>query len=295
MNRRIPPPAIARAQFPPPGFYQFLATLPEIRILLQRGWFASHWMTIIGTVMYMLTAIKVPGLSLVFYTIAVLGAIATYSIVIYQKHYMGREFLPSVVPLSQAVRSENFHLLLLALLWLITPAQLFKILPFYIYLLLNVSRFGVHNLLGGYTGISLALAPLITYLEVPLLSIASHIDLLLFPIMLIQSLIHGSFYGLIIFFFIWCLRVEYSAASRQSIYTMLNLVTRILSQPNIPPHVFQNWLFVRRNIETMIPSFKGGMLQDPVMVPRHRGRHRRKMNRMLREPVFNDNSSIIFR
>ncbi len=284
----------AAAGFPPPEVIRFLNSLPALHIILQQVWAASQWMTIVGTLVYTLTAIKIPGLAVVFYTIADLGAIFTYAIVVYRRHFLTNPFASSFVPLSEAIKSENFHLLMLAFLWLITPCQLLKIIPFYLYSLLNVAHYYSKEVLNPLGGFSQALTPLITYFEGPILIVASHIDLLLFPIIFIQSIIKGSFFGLIIFFFIWCLKLECSEASRRSIYTVLDLISRIFMQPNIPPHVRYHWFLIRRRVELLIPLRTGYRSHQNDMRPVQRVGSRRG-RRSAKPYLDNDASSILYR
>ncbi|GMM36707.1 hypothetical protein DASC09_040320 [Saccharomycopsis crataegensis] len=237
----------------PPGLQSFLASLPMLDLLLKRSWVATHVQTIVSTLVYFITILKVPPLAMVFYYVGVLGIISTYTISIYRMHFLSNSFVTSAIPITEAIKSENFHLLLMALLWLITPPQLFKLLPFAIFSTLNLAIYANRNLWAPKNPFVLATAPLIEYAQHPMMMTVAYIELVLFLVVFIQGALRGSFYAYIMYFFIWCLRVERSPYSRAVIYQFLNLITLALSQPNIPPHVFHNWILIYKRIAEIIP------------------------------------------
>lgn len=254
------------------GFYAIFDTLPEAEVLLEHMWIGSHLMTIVGSLMYFFISAIAP----VGYFIAVLGAIITYSVVIYRKNFLSKPFVSGLMPLSEAIRSENFHLLLLAYLWMITPSSLFKILQFFIYSVLNVLSYSIVNFIPPDSVVASVTVPLVQAIQGPLIDVASFMDLFLFGIMFMESILNLSFYGLILFFFIWCIRVEYSNSSRRSIYLFMAAVNSVLSQPNMPPELSENWSRFCGIIESILPR------TVPLNVPPPEGE----------EPVI-DNSSIL--
>lgn len=240
---------------------------------LQNLWAFSHVLTIFGTLTYVFTAAAQNHLLSQFsYKLSVLGSIITYLVVLYRSNLTVNEEVIEVdeskkriavvvdtqrISISELLKNENAQLLGYALLWWVTPQSGFKILPFFIYSLLNITTFVTTQIIPE-SSLTAAITPLLNYIEVPMLIGASHLDLLIFVIMLKQSLVSQSGYALFIYTFIWVLRFETSEASRSS----LNIIVRLLDDqvPKEDVYLQKTWKTIRGGLNLFVP------LEKPVEV-----------------------------
>lgn len=240
------------------------ASFPSLTDSLQYLWVTSHSITLITTVCYVLRVSNlftdaVP--SQLLYRVSEVACVLTYTIVTYRRYSLFISFLLKQeqnqvarrsVHLSEILKTENFHLLAFSLLWCSTNQNLFKLLPFTIYSVLNLSSFILNDLIPEYQ-ISEALRPLMDYLENPLLILAAHIDGLVFGILIQECIEANSYYALVLYSLIWGLRVESSEASRCSLYTVLTIIDYFVYQDYSPEWLKNNWERIMRNITTLIP------------------------------------------
>ncbi|ODV58032.1 uncharacterized protein ASCRUDRAFT_72896 [Ascoidea rubescens DSM 1968] len=241
--------------------YNLLSIFPEVTLTLKYVWGISHFITIIGTIGYFLTIFNFSKLNLIepiyfkptiWYYSADLGAILTYSIVIFISI---NNSMPELVPftLSKFLKFENSHLLSFAMLWLFTPITIFKILPFTLYSLLNLSNYLAVEV---FPDSSLAelMNSLIEILETPLLLMAAHLDLILFPIILMQSINQQNFYPYVIYSIIWCLRIESSEVSKTSLYCLIHTIDNwVQSSSYVDKYSYEKWTVFRTFMDRQLP------------------------------------------
>ncbi|KAH3676416.1 hypothetical protein WICMUC_002047 [Wickerhamomyces mucosus] len=171
------------------------------------------------------------------YKVSTLGSALTYLIVLYRANFEDKvvEFnehknevivKSKLMTMSEFVKNENAQLLGYVLLWNFTPRSLIKLVPFLIYSMLNLTSFLTSEVIPDYP-FSLALIPLLNYLEVPLLIIASHFDIFSFFILFKECIDIQNAYPFIIFLLIWLLRYESSEACRSSFVKIWSFITSI--------------------------------------------------------------------
>lgn len=259
-----------------PSLVQYIPDLsvPKIQwgviLELQNLWAFSHVLTIFGTLSYAFTAAAAQShaLSHLSYKLSVLGSIITYLVVLYRSNPTVNEEVIEVdesknriavvvdtqrISISELLKNENAQLLGYALLWWVTPQSVVKILPFFLYSLLNITTFVTTQMIPE-SSLAFAITPLLNYLEVPMLIGASHLDLLIFVVMLKQALSSQSGYALFIYSFIWVLRFESSEASRSS----LNIVIKLLDDrvPKEDVRLYKLWKSVRWVLGLFVPLEK---------------------------------------
>lgn len=218
---------------------------------IQTIWAASHFFTIFGTQYYFAGVVN--GLmfdkTVKFYYGAISGSISTYLIVIYKTHTdksiagltdekgekeeledeeeETREETATTFVFSNLLKDENTHLLIFTILWLFTPISILKLVPFYLYSVLNISSYFT-ELLFPNTALSEALLPLINYFEFPLLVIASYFEILNFILLSKECYLMNNYYPLVIFIVTWVLRFEVSKACYQSVYSIYETLDFVL-------------------------------------------------------------------
>lgn len=268
----LPIPLPNLPEFPPIQLPN--VTLPVIQwstfLKLQNLWAFSHLLTILGTSTYLFAIISNNYHLWVFsYKVAVLGSIITYLVVLYRSNLSVEEEVVDVdesktrvelvvetqrISASELLKNENAQLLGYAILWWITPESVFKILPFYLYSSLNITTFITTQVIPE-SAFAVAITPLLNFLEIPMLIGASHLDLIVFAVMLKQALISGSGYAFFIYSFIWVLRFETSEASRTSLNTCVNLLDELISADH-QSFVYYNWRRCRWLLNKIVPLDK---------------------------------------
>ncbi|CCH41981.1 putative membrane protein [Wickerhamomyces ciferrii] len=233
---------------------------------LQDFWATSHLITIFGTLIYLYALISnSQTLYHTSYRISMIGTIITYTIVLFRSNISVTEeevssnddntsrveliIEPTRVSLSDLLKDENALLLGYALLWLFTPPSIIKILPFNLYSYLNLTTFITTEILPN-TKFSEVFTPCLEYIEQPVLIFASHLDVLIYVIVLRDSLSSKDAYALFIFGFIWILRFESLKASRSSVRSILNSFDYLLSFE--PVYLYKIWKRLRLIVECFV-------------------------------------------
>lgn len=241
--------------------YNLLSIFPEVTLTLKYIWGISHCITIIGTVGYFLTIFNFNKANssepiylkpTIWYYSADIGAILTYSIVIFISI---NNSMPELVPftLSKFLKFENSHLLSFAILWLFTPITIFKILPFTLYSLLNLSNYLAVEIFPESSMAEL-MNSLIEILETPLLLMAAHLDLLLFPIILVQSTKQQNLYPYVIYTIIWCLRIESSEVSKTSLYCLIHTIDNWIENSRyVDRFSYEKWVVFKTFMDRQLP------------------------------------------
>ncbi|ODQ78894.1 hypothetical protein BABINDRAFT_162560 [Babjeviella inositovora NRRL Y-12698] len=240
---------------------------------LQHVWLISHAITLLSVFGYVFVSLDSATHSSTlrsWYLTADLATIITYSVVIYRRHLVttvrnlgslsvatpGSTYPPvyrhTRIPLSEVLRSENAHLLAFGLLWLATPQNIIKLLPFACYSFLNLGHFLINECFS-YSLLSAAIAPLLAYLEAPLLLGAAHTDIFIILILLKETVQNRSAFALFFYAFIWGLRLESSDASRSSLYSVLWAIDLFFNRRDVPVNVRESWVHVKTGITTLIP------------------------------------------
>ncbi|ODV96288.1 hypothetical protein PACTADRAFT_80329 [Pachysolen tannophilus NRRL Y-2460] len=265
------------------GYYQQFKKnfSPILADSLQYIWVFSHSVTLISTLFYLGCIVdakkKGNNPNSFWYKAADLGAVFTYSVVLYRRYSLilqmsfsnnkegmeekqGNEEVANnsttltKIPLSEILKSENAHLLMFSLLWLSTPVNLLKILPFSLYSLLNLSHYLSIEILPD-SQFSDAIIPLINYLETPMLVAASHLDILNFLVLGKECFKFKNGYSLALYTLTWCLRLETSEATRYSFHNIIAAIDYLVENSTFLPKSIKNcWLTnLRKSITTLIP------------------------------------------
>jgi len=251
-----------------------IPSVPEIKLnnsffKLQNFWALSHILTLVGTSLYLFAIIsKNEPLWKFCYKLSILGSIVTYAVVLYRSNFSIEQEIVELdetktlmelvvethrIPISDLLKNENAQLLGYALLWLVTPESFIKLLPFFIYSLINITTYLTTQIIPE-SALAAAVTPLLNYLEIPMLIGASHLDLVVFIVMLKQACISGSGYALFIYGFIWILRFESSEACRSSLNLCVKTCDELFSSEKSQySHI---WDRVRFILNIMVPLEK---------------------------------------
>lgn len=217
-------------------------------------WFIAHVNTLLGFVMYV-TCLLNPGKKFLeimsWYKITNISCILTYSIVIY-KRYLCDDSIERIeagnnIFISYILKTENAQLIISAILWSVTEESIFKLIPFVIYSILNISCFFVFDAYPNET-FSVALAPFICYIKDPSLVFSAFNDVAVIGILLNESYYSNSYYAFFLYVFIWGLKVENSEASRIALYKIVQFFDTILTNSYVPLKLRLGWSHAKNQI-----------------------------------------------
>jgi hypothetical protein len=239
--------------------------LLKFQINLQKLWVLSHTLTLLGTLLYVFAFLTSrERLQKNSYEVSILSSLFTYLIVLYQGSFEEEVQFDdnqvkvivkrNIFSLSDSVKNENAQLLGYILLWNVTQRSTLKLVPFFIYSSLNITNYFLLDLFSE-TAFSHAISPFLNYCEIPLLKIASFIDLLVFGVVGKETNISQNRYPLVIYTLIWLLRFENSEASRTSICMIVRFFDNLVYEKEIfPESVNEPWKSFRDYYHVYFPS-----------------------------------------
>lgn len=214
---------------------------------LQLCWFLTHTFTVICFMFYNIVLFnpEKPYLNLLpWYQISNYSCILTYSIVIYKRYLCENKIdekeIDGNILISYILKTENVQLIICASLWTFTQESVMKLIPFFIYSILNLSCFFVFETYPE-APFSLALAPLICYIRNPFLVFSGLIDIAIIGVLVKEAIENNTYYSLFLYTFIWGLKMENSDASRLALYKCMELIDAILINHYIPEKVQNIW------------------------------------------------------
>lgn len=230
---------------------------------LQNLWIVSHILTLIGTSLYVLCLVRNnPDLSKKCYRISILSSLFTYLVVLQrsrieeevQIYENQRVFVKTkYASLTNSLKNENAHLLGYIILWNFTKQSILKLIPFFIYSFLNISSFFILEVFPS-SSLSIAVSPLLNFCEIPLLIVASYIDLFVIGVISKESFDDKDAYPFVIYFFIWLLRFENSEASRSSVGLIIRILDNyIFNSSLVSDSVKESWKQFRELLSEYFP------------------------------------------
>lgn len=215
--------------------------------MYQFFWFMTHLNTLLGFFMYSiwLFAPEKKFLSYIpWYSVAIYNSILTYSIVIYKRYLckdkLDQEEIYGSILISYILKTENVHLIINAFLWTVTEKSVFKLLPFAIYSILNISYFFVFEVFPT-SSFSIAFSPFVEYIKSPALILSAFFDIFVMFILIKESYFKNSYYALVCYTFIWALKMENSDACRVALFQIMRLFNCLIKQKYVPSKVKQFW------------------------------------------------------
>lgn len=211
-------------------------------------WLISHVITILGFMIYSIGIFNPEKHYLsIFpsYKLTNYSCILTYIIVIYKRYFCDEIIEQKVIDnktlISYILKTENVQIIIFAFLWIVTKASVFKLIPFVIYSLLNVSCFLVFEAFPE-TQFSISLAPFVNYIKNPLLIFSAFIDIFVIGLLFYEAFQSNSYYALFLYVFIWCLRMDNSEASRIAIFNIIQVIDKLFKNNLIPTKIKQTWI-----------------------------------------------------
>ncbi|ANB15423.1 hypothetical protein AWJ20_3050 [Sugiyamaella lignohabitans] len=214
---------------------------------LQYAWFAGHVFTVVGTFIEILAYVTFQGhrqWSQIIYRTTFVVIVATYAISLNQK-------LKGQIPTFYALLPlESFQYGALASLWLISRGHLLKLIPYFVFSLLQASHFASTKLIAG-TANAEKIDSEINKSAAKLEKIVSWNNIFL-GLRLVLDFIcirSGAFVSLIAFGIFFRLRVEYSPGAAETVRELYVHVDKLLSNPKVPAKVQDVWKKVKWNIE----------------------------------------------
>lgn len=283
-----------------PEIRRTLRGIPDLTLLLSWISMGSNTVTAFLTfICYPLLWAKLYILAIPIYYIAVVSIIVSFLTLLIGRQLTGWLRKPLCM-------SENFQLLLVAFLWLLTPPSFFKLLPFGTYAAINMFNYFVTYVVSPRNELVMAGAPLFRYLQVWALALMLHYEIFVCPMALFMDfcLCGSSLWPWCVYMGILFMRMGTLMALKSAIYLMLNWISLIIEQPSTPYDVIHNWRVFRRWIARVCPLdlnvFLFGSL-DWLGVKKF-PRHHRRMEGLgkpvwSRKPKFeaDDNASILWR
>lgn len=121
-----------------------LTTLKDSPI--RAGWFVSNLVTVVNSLLYIFSWKYKGALKAVWYRSTLLGALATFSIVVYQ-NVASYKTATGSINYRAFLSDDNVHYLYDALIWLVLPAHLLAIIPFLSFSFFHVLNFASTDLL----------------------------------------------------------------------------------------------------------------------------------------------------
>ncbi|KAJ2959829.1 hypothetical protein NQZ79_g4740 [Umbelopsis isabellina] len=116
---------------------------PTVEKALQSVWFAGHATTVVATVMYLIS-MALFRTNRLFYVIAYLGVITSYSVIVYRTFGLPKSHQPYF---TRLLIDENATYLFLAIYWIISKPLAITLVPYTIYAVFHMADFAQVNLL----------------------------------------------------------------------------------------------------------------------------------------------------
>ncbi|KAG2176440.1 hypothetical protein INT43_005680 [Umbelopsis isabellina] len=123
---------------------------PAVEKALQSVWFGGHATTLVATVMY-LVSMALFRTNRLFYVIAYLGIITSYSVIVYRTFGVSVKYFGLPKPhqpyFTRLLIDENATYLFLAIYWIISKPLAITLVPYTIYAVFHMASFAQVNLL----------------------------------------------------------------------------------------------------------------------------------------------------
>lgn len=206
-----------------------IRAMPPIGSMLQSAWIATHFLTLLGGLGYIWFRMKLDSAydysALQCYNLMAISITSVYLLVTYRHIFLllstNKQSKIEEIPFSIIMKSENTQLLIMSLLVLVSPCNVWKILSSCIYSFLNLSTYIMLDVFPE-TSLTEAVLPLLTYLEDSLLVSGAIIDFFAVFVYLYEFLTTNTSYYVIIYFMILCTRLENSESCRQAMKWMFS-------------------------------------------------------------------------
>lgn len=208
--------------------------------LLISLWALSHFICICGTLLYLASR------NSIWYYVGLIGAFSTYTLMVMRHLFIllnGFRQQAEGSPLLWMIKSENFTLLSMATVNLISPISVYKMGSFSIYSLLNFSNFVVQRL--GNSTWHKVLMPIIVQVEPSMLAIAIYIDmvaLLTFAYEFCAG--KGALTSFLVFGVILLMRLDQSAVAASCHHQMIRCLLSLTSHFRLTRRIHHMLLFV---------------------------------------------------
>lgn len=247
---------------------------------LQTLWFTVHFFTISGTTGYLNHALRTNLFNemggTLWYNVAIYSCVITYALVIYRhmtlllthskkaknqndrdgfllsENLLTESTIEGIIPLAAILKSEDMYLLGFAVLALSSEENIFKILSFFIYSCINLLLFLVNDVYQN-APFSVAIAPLVNYLEEPLLLVAANMDFVIMLVYIKESLVKSQPYFFVLYTIGFCLKMESSTYSRIALHKMLQILTKVVVHSHLPLTLLEKWQKVVDFLAVLVP------------------------------------------
>lgn len=217
-------------------------------------WFLSHINTLLGFFMYSAWVFNPEKhfLSVIpWYKLTNYSCILTYTIVIYKRYLCEETFEQNEaggrILISYILKTENVQLIISAFLWTVTNESFFKLVPFAIYSILNISCFLVFEAYP-QSHFSVALAPFISYIKNPCLIFSAFVDIFIIGLLLNESYHNNSYYVFFLYTFVWGLKMDNSEASRIAVYKIMKVIDLGFNHKFVPYKITHYWVCFKQRI-----------------------------------------------
>ncbi|CAK7902021.1 hypothetical protein CAAN1_07S00144 [[Candida] anglica] len=225
-------------------------------VSLRNLWILAHMATISGTLTQTYSSFY--GMNYTTgYNLASYSTMLTYALVVYRHTLLlSRQWSSSnspELPFSTVLRSENTHLLVMAILVATSEPNILKLCSFSIYSFMNLSDLLSRDIFKN-TQVMVAAGPLLNCLEYPLLIIAAKADIAVVAIYLRESIATGHMYKFLLYIFVFGLRMESSESCRIAFHNALMLIHAGLVKANAPLSVLDNWIRFEEFCNIFVPS-----------------------------------------
>ncbi|CCE82888.1 Piso0_002644 [Millerozyma farinosa CBS 7064] len=280
---------------------------PSSLFSLHTLWFTAHFFTILGTTGYLNHTLRSNLLNerggSLWYSITICSCVTTYALVIYRymtlllshstkaKNQNERDSfllteslftesaIEGIIPLAAILKSEDMYLLGFAVLALSSEENIFKTLSFFIYSFINLSLYLVNDLYQN-ASFSVAIAPLVNYVEEPLLLVAANMDFVTMFVYIKESLVKSQPYCLVLYTIGFCLKMESSTYSRIALHKILQNLTKIMIHSHLPVTLLGKWQKVIDFLAVLVPVHSldniNQAVEDVEKVPDTRNSQSRK-------------------
>lgn len=220
----------------------------------QMLWFITHITTLMGFFMYSMWVFNPEKhyLSLFpSYKLTNYSCVITYLIVIYKRYlcedHIEQNEMGDKILISYILKTENVQLIISAFLWTFTRESFFKLVPFAIYSILNISCFLVFEAYP-QAPFSEALAPLINFIKLPSLVFSAYVDIFIILLLLKEAYQNSSYYVFFLYTFIWGLKIDNSDASRIALFKIINIIDKGFNYKHVPKIVTFYWTVYKAEI-----------------------------------------------
>ncbi|ODV88850.1 hypothetical protein CANCADRAFT_130163 [Tortispora caseinolytica NRRL Y-17796] len=241
-------------------------SLGELVKTIQFAWFVGHVVSLLGFVLYFISVFRIRSssrLPLIWYRMDLLGAIATFGIVLATSY--------TKLDPRKIVRDDNFQYLLVSILWWFQSPSILVLIPFACFSIFHVLSFTRTTLLPtlgtpATSPIGTKIAEFVKGYNDRSLAIASTIEILVLIRCILSALMfrRGSWITMVLYSVFIKVRYDNSHLTRASVRNMEVRIDSLLADARIPPSIRNVWNSFKASLRKYHNIFEAKIANKPA-------------------------------